>query len=78
MGSVIGDLTCVVWPSDCQLQRGNANRHHAFRAACKPVGATIQPAAVHVFGARDFYDAVPTHYEPVPQNVSEEIQKKYA
>ncbi|WP_296642899.1 elongation factor G [Roseinatronobacter sp.] len=75
-GSVIGDLTSRRGQVTGQEQRGNAIAINAFVPLANMFGY-INTLRSMSSGRANFtmqFD----HYEPVPQNVSEEIQKKYA
>jgi elongation factor G len=75
-GSVIGDLTSRRGQVTGQEQRGNAIAISAFVPLANMFGY-INTLRSMSSGRANFtmqFD----HYEPVPQNVSDEIQKKYA
>ena len=75
-GSVIGDLTSRRGQVTGQEQRGNAIAINAFVPLANMFGY-INTLRSMSSGRANFtmqFD----HYEPVPQNVSDEIQKKYA
>ncbi|MCC5967346.1 MAG: elongation factor G [Natronohydrobacter sp.] len=75
-GSIIGDLTSRRGQVTGQDQRGNAIAINAFVPLANMFGY-INTLRSMSSGRANFtmqFD----HYEPVPQNVSDEIQKKYA
>ncbi len=75
-GSIIGDLTSRRGQVTGQEQRGNAVAINAFVPLANMFGY-INPLRSMSSGRANFtmqFD----HYEPVPQNISDEIQKKYA
>ena len=75
-GSVIGDLTSRRGQVQGQDTRGNANVITSFVPLANMFGY-INTLRSMTSGRAQFsmqFD----HYEPVPQNISEEIQKKYA
>ena len=75
-GSIIGDLTSRRGQVTGQEQRGNAIAINAFVPLANMFGY-INTLRSMSSGRANFtmqFD----HYEPVPQNVSDEIQKKYA
>ncbi|MBN2760451.1 MAG: elongation factor G [Rhodobacteraceae bacterium] len=75
-GSVIGDLTSRRGQVTGQEQRGNAIAINAFVPLANMFGY-INTLRSMTSGRANF-TMLFDHYEPVPQNVSEEIQKKYA
>ncbi len=75
-GGVIGDLTSRRGMINGQDSRGNANVINAFVPLANMFGY-INTLRSMTSGRANFtmeFD----HYEPVPQNISEEIQKKFA
>jgi elongation factor G len=75
-GGVIGDLTSRRGMVQGQDSRGNANVINAFVPLANMFGY-INTLRSMTSGRAQFtmqFD----HYEPVPQNISDEIQKKYA
>ncbi len=75
-GSIIGDLTSRRGQVTGQEQRGNAVAINAFVPLANMFGY-INTLRSMSSGRANFtmqFD----HYEPVPQNISDEIQKKYA
>ncbi|SUZ33080.1 Elongation factor G [Roseibaca ekhonensis] len=75
-GSVIGDLTSRRGQVTGQEQRGNAIAINAFVPLANMFGY-INTLRSMSSGRANFTMQF-AHYEPVPQNVSDEIQKKYA
>ncbi|NBB97729.1 MAG: elongation factor G [Alphaproteobacteria bacterium] len=75
-GSVIGDLTSRRGQVTGQEQRGNAIAINAFVPLANMFGY-INTLRSMSSGRANFTMQF-AHYEPVPQNVAEEIQKKYA
>ncbi|MCC1481152.1 elongation factor G [Roseibaca sp. Y0-43] len=75
-GSVIGDLTSRRGQVTGQEQRGNAIAINAFVPLANMFGYINTLRSMS--SGRANFTMLFDHYEPVPQNVSEEIQKKYA
>ncbi|MBB3711114.1 elongation factor G [Limimaricola variabilis] len=75
-GGVIGDLTSRRGQVQGQDTRGNANVINAFVPLANMFGY-INTLRSMTSGRAQF-TMIFDHYEPVPQNISEEIQKKYA
>ena len=75
-GGIIGDLTSRRGQVQGQDTRGNAIAIDCIGAAGQHV-RLHQHSAFHVFGPCELYDAVRS-LRPVPQNISEEIQAKFA
>ncbi|PSK88635.1 translation elongation factor 2 (EF-2/EF-G) [Limimaricola soesokkakensis] len=75
-GGVIGDLTSRRGQVQGQDTRGNANVINAFVPLANMFGY-INTLRSMTSGRAQF-SMIFDHYEPVPQNISEEIQKKYA
>ena len=75
-GSVIGDLTSRRGQVTGQEQRGNAIAIAAFVPLANMFGYINNLRSMS--SGRANFTMQFDHYEPVPQNVSDEIQKKYA
>ncbi len=75
-GGVIGDLTSRRGQVQGQDTRGNANVINAFVPLANMFGY-INTLRSMTSGRAQF-TMIFDHYEPVPQNISDEIQKKYA
>ncbi len=75
-GGVIGDLTSRRGQVQGQDTRGNANVISAFVPLANMFGY-INTLRSMTSGRAQF-TMIFDHYEPVPQNISDEIQKKYA
>ncbi|RVV96543.1 elongation factor G [Mesobaculum littorinae] len=75
-GSVIGDLTSRRGQVQGQDTRGNANVIEAFVPLANMFGYINNLRSMS--SGRAQFTMQFDHYEPVPQNISEEIQAKYA
>ncbi|MGZ9808829.1 elongation factor G [Pseudoroseicyclus sp. H15] len=75
-GSVIGDLTSRRGMVQGQDTRGNANVINAFVPLANMFGYINQLRSMS--SGRAVFSMQFDHYEAVPQNISDEIQKKYA
>jgi elongation factor G len=75
-GGVIGDLTSRRGMVQGQDSRGNANVINAFVPLANMFGYINTLRSMS--SGRAQFTMIFDHYEPVPQNISEEIQKKYA
>ncbi|WFE75506.1 elongation factor G [Roseinatronobacter sp. S2] len=75
-GSIIGDLTSRRGQVTGQDQRGNAIAIDAFVPLANMFGYINNLRSMS--SGRANFTMQFDHYEPVPQNVSDEIQKKYA
>lgn len=75
-GSIIGDLTSRRGQVTGQEQRGNAIAINAFVPLANMFGYINNLRSMS--SGRANFTMQFDHYEPVPQNVSDEIQKKYA
>ncbi|MDD7972147.1 elongation factor G [Roseinatronobacter alkalisoli] len=75
-GSIIGDLTSRRGQVTGQDQRGNAIAINAFVPLANMFGYINNLRSMS--SGRANFTMIFDHYEPVPQNVSDEIQKKYA
>ncbi|MGY6695921.1 MAG: elongation factor G [Roseinatronobacter sp.] len=75
-GSIIGDLTSRRGQVTGQDQRGNAIAIAAFVPLANMFGYINTLRSMS--SGRANFTMLFDHYEPVPQNVSEEIQKKFA
>jgi elongation factor G len=75
-GSVIGDLTSRRGQVQGQDSRGNANVINAFVPLANMFGYINNLRSMS--SGRAQFTMQFDHYEPVPQNISEEIQAKYA
>ncbi|PPB79609.1 elongation factor G [Albidovulum inexpectatum] len=75
-GSIIGDLTSRRGMVTGQDSRGNANVIHAFVPLANMFGYINNLRSMS--SGRAVFTMLFDHYEPVPQNIAEEIQKKYA
>ena len=75
-GGIIGDLTSRRGMVQGQDSRGNANVIEAFVPLANMFGY-INTLRSMSSGSANF-TMIFDHYEPVPQNISDEIQKKYA
>ena len=75
-GSIIGDLTSRRGQVTGQEQRGNAIAINAFVPLANMFGYINNLRSMS--SGRANFTMQFDHYEPVPQNVSEEIQKKFA
>jgi len=75
-GSIIGDLTSRRGQVTGQDQRGNAIAINAFVPLANMFGYINNLRSMS--SGRANFTMQFDHYEPVPQNVSDEIQKKYA
>jgi elongation factor G len=75
-GSVIGDLTSRRGQVQGQDSRGNANVINAFVPLANMFGYINNLRSMS--SGRAQFTMLFDHYEPVPQNISEEIQAKYA
>jgi elongation factor G len=76
-GGVIGDLTSVGAWSTGQDSRGNANVINAFVVPLANMFGYINNLRSMTSG-RAVFSMQFDHYDAVPQNISDEIQKKYA
>jgi elongation factor G len=75
-GGVIGDLTSRRGQVQGQDSRGNANVINAFVPLANMFGYINTLRSMS--SGRAQFTMLFDHYEPVPQNISEEIQAKYA
>ncbi len=75
-GSVIGDLTSRRGQVQGQDSRGNANVISAFVPLANMFGYINNLRSMS--SGRAQFTMIFDHYEPVPQNISDEIQAKYA
>jgi elongation factor G len=75
-GSIIGDLTSRRGVVQGQDSRGNANVIHAMVPLANMFGYINNLRSMS--SGRAVFTMQFDHYEPVPQNISDEIQKKYA
>jgi elongation factor G len=75
-GSIIGDLTSRRGQVQGQDTRGNANVINAFVPLANMFGYINNLRSMS--SGRAQFTMLFDHYEPVPQNISEEIQAKYA
>jgi elongation factor G len=75
-GSIIGDLTSRRGMVQGQDSRGNANVINAFVPLANMFGYINTLRSMS--SGRAVFTMQFDHYEPVPQNISDEIQKKYA
>jgi len=75
-GSIIGDLTSRRGMIRGQDSRGNANVIDAFAPLANMFGYINTLRSMS--SGRAVFTMQFDHYEPVPQNISDEIQKKYA
>jgi elongation factor G len=75
-GSIIGDLTSRRGQVQGQDSRGNANVINAFVPLANMFGYINNLRSMS--SGRAVFTMQFDHYEPVPQNISDEIQKKYA
>jgi elongation factor G len=75
-GGVIGDLTSRRGQVQGQDTRGNANVINAFVPLANMFGYINNLRSMS--SGRAQFTMLFDHYEPVPQNISEEIQAKYA
>ncbi len=75
-GSIIGDLTSRRGMVTGQDSRGNANVINAFVPLANMFGYINNLRSMS--SGRAVFTMLFDHYEAVPQNISEEIQKKYA
>jgi elongation factor G len=75
-GSIIGDLTSRRGQVQGQDTRGNANVINAFVPLANMFGYINTLRSMS--SGRAQFTMLFDHYEPVPQNISEEIQAKYA
>ncbi len=75
-GSIIGDLTSRRGQVTGQEQRGNAIAINAFVPLANMFGYINTLRSMS--SGRANFTMLFDHYEPVPQNVSDEIQKKFA
>jgi elongation factor G len=75
-GGVIGDLTSRRGQVQGQDTRGNANVINAFVPLANMFGYINTLRSMS--SGRAQFTMLFDHYEPVPQNISEEIQSKYA
>jgi elongation factor G len=75
-GGVIGDLTSRRGQVTGQESRGNANVINAFVPLANMFGYINTLRSMS--SGRAQFTMLFDHYEPVPQNISEEIQSKYA
>jgi elongation factor G len=75
-GSIIGDLTSRRGQVTGQDQRGNAIAINAFVPLANMFGYINTLRSMS--SGRANFTMLFDHYEPVPQNVSDEIQKKFA
>jgi elongation factor G len=75
-GSIIGDLTSRRGQVTGQENRGNAIAINAFVPLANMFGYINNLRSMS--SGRANFTMIFDHYEPVPQNVSDEIQKKYA
>ncbi|WP_442773376.1 elongation factor G [Paenirhodobacter enshiensis] len=75
-GGIIGDLTSRRGMVQGQDTRGNANVIHAFVPLANMFGYINNLRSMS--SGRAVFTMIFDHYEAVPQNISDEIQKKYA
>jgi elongation factor G len=75
-GGIIGDLTSRRGQVQGQDTRGNANVINAFVPLANMFGYINNLRSMS--SGRAVFTMQFDHYEPVPQNISDEIQKKYA
>ncbi|GGH64085.1 elongation factor G [Frigidibacter albus] len=75
-GSIIGDLTSRRGMINGQESRGNANVINAFVPLANMFGYINNLRSMS--SGRAVFTMLFDHYDPVPQNISDEIQKKYA
>jgi len=75
-GSIIGDLTSRRGMVTGQESRGNANVINAFVPLANMFGYINNLRSMS--SGRAVFTMLFDHYDPVPQNISDEIQKKYA
>ncbi|XOY57127.1 MAG: elongation factor G [Rhodobacterales bacterium] len=75
-GGIIGDLTSRRGMVQGQDSRGNANVIEAFVPLANMFGYINTLRSMS--SGRANFTMIFDHYEPVPQNISDEIQKKYA
>ncbi len=75
-GGIIGDLTSRRGMVQGQDSRGNANVIDAFVPLANMFGYINTLRSMS--SGRANFTMIFDHYEPVPQNISDEIQKKYA
>jgi elongation factor G len=75
-GGIIGDLTSRRGQVTGQESRGNANVINAFVPLANMFGYINTLRSMS--SGRAQFTMLFDHYEPVPQNISEEIQSKYA
>ncbi len=75
-GGIIGDLTSRRGQIEGQDSRGNANVINAMVPLANMFGYISQLRSMS--SGRANFTMLFDHYEPVPQNISEEIQAKYA
>ncbi|MCC5988061.1 MAG: elongation factor G [Pararhodobacter sp.] len=75
-GSIIGDLTSRRGMVQGQESRGNANVINAMVPLANMFGYINNLRSMS--SGRAVFTMQFDHYEPVPQNISDEIQKKYA
>ncbi|MFZ9950447.1 MAG: elongation factor G, partial [Gemmobacter sp.] len=75
-GGIIGDLTSRRGMVQGQDTRGNANVINAFVPLANMFGYINNLRSMS--SGRAVFTMQFDHYEPVPQNISDEIQKKYA
>lgn len=75
-GGIIGDLTSRRGMVQGQDSRGNANVIEAFVPLANMFGYINTLRSMS--SGRATFTMIFDHYEPVPQNISDEIQKKYA
>ncbi|MGI1664034.1 elongation factor G [Palleronia sp. KMU-117] len=75
-GGIIGDLTSRRGQVQGQDTRGNANVINAFVPLANMFGYINTLRSMS--SGRAVFTMQFDHYEPVPQNISDEIQKKYA
>ena len=75
-GGVIGDLTSRRGQVQGQDSRGNANVISAFVPLANMFGYINNLRSMS--SGRAQFTMIFDHYEPVPQNISDEIQAKYA
>ncbi|MFC5739225.1 elongation factor G [Sinirhodobacter huangdaonensis] len=75
-GGIIGDLTSRRGMVQGQDTRGNANVIHAFVPLANMFGYINNLRSMS--SGRAVFTMIFDHYEGVPQNISDEIQKKYA
>ena len=75
-GGIIGDLTSRRGQVTGQESRGNANVINAFVPLANMFGYINTLRSMS--SGRAQFTMLFDHYEPVPHNISEEIQAKYA